>query len=68
MNHVCKIMLIKCWLIMHNTILESLITLLLPLGVIRNCKVLSATIYIYIYIYIMNIHNDFQTNLLGSFD
>jgi hypothetical protein len=37
-------MLIKHWLIMHNTILGSLITLQLPLGAIRNCKVLlSAT-------------------------
>lgn len=40
-------MLIKCWLIMYNIILGSLITLQLPLGAIRNFKVLlSAIIYI----------------------
>jgi hypothetical protein len=32
-------MLLKCWLIMHNTILGNLMTLQLLLGVVKKCKV-----------------------------
>jgi hypothetical protein len=55
-------MLLKCWLIMHNTILGNLITLQLLLGVVKKCKVpLNATqrkiekmLWTYIQYYFLN--------------